>query len=483
MKVVQILAIGLATSLLLSGCANYSGIATHATLLQPTTLGLSDKADNTFPAQQWWLVFDDAKLNALMLSAINNNPNLKIVQSRMLAAQAMQDQADAIRYPQLSASAQTMRERLSEHSIYPPPLGGSTVTMGTTSLAAQWQIDWFGRERAALDAAIGQTRAAQADSQAAQVLLSASVAQQYFDLAHLQAQLLIKQSLLQQSEHHASLINQRVEAGLDNTLVQHVILADPPQILRELSQLSEKIDLSRHAIATLIGATPNTTAQLMAKLPLNSQVAMPQEIPADLLGHRPDIVASRWRVDSELQGVQVAKAAFYPNINLSAFAGFESLNLSQWINSSSRTLGIGPAISLPIFDAGRLRAQMKGQTLKADVAIETYNATLLNALREVADKLTSGRAIKTQLSEQNIALMQLNHAHELAVSRYKAELSNYITVLISENNLLQQQAIIVDLNARAANETVGLMLALGGGYIPPAIGTQTNLAQESKSYE
>ena len=418
-----------------------------------------------------------------MLTAINNNPNLKIVQSRMLVAQATQDQAEAIRYPQLNASAQAVRERLSEHSIYPPPLGGSTVTMGTTSLALQWQIDWFGRERAALDAAIGQTRAAQADSQAAQVLLSASVAQQYFELAHLQAQLIIKKSLLQQSEHHASLINQRVEAGLDNSLVQHIVLADPPQILRELSQLSEKIDISRHAIAAMIGTTPNTTAQLMAKLPLNIQVAMPQEIPADLLGHRADIAASRWRVDSELQGVQVAKAAFYPNINLSAFAGFESLNLSQWINASSRTLGIGPAISLPIFDAGMLRAQMKGQALKADVAIETYNATLLNALKEVEDKLTSSRAIKTQLSEQNIALLQLNQAHKLAVSRYKAELTNYITVLISENNLLQQQAIIIDLNARAANETVGLMLALGGGYIPPKIGTQTNLAKESKQYD
>jgi len=483
MKVVQVIAICLATSLILSGCANYSGITTHATLLQPTSLGSSDQADNNFPAQKWWLVFDDDELNALMLTAINNNPNLKIVQSRMLGAQATQDQAEAIRYPQLNASAQAVRERLSEHSIYPPPLGGSTVTMGTTSLALQWQIDWFGRERAALDAAIGQTRAAQADSQAAQVLLSASVAQQYFELAHLQAQLIIKKSLLQQSEHHASLINQRVEAGLDNSLVQHIVLADPPQILRELSQLSEKIDISRHAIAAMIGTTPNTTAQLMAKLPLNIQVAMPQEIPADLLGHRADIAASRWRVDSELEGVQVAKAAFYPNINLSAFAGFESLNLSQWINASSRTLGIGPAISLPIFDAGMLRAQMKGQALKADVAIETYNATLLNALKEVEDKLTSSRAIKTQLSEQNIALLQLNQAHKLAVSRYKAELTNYIAVLISENNLLQQQAIIIDLNARAANETVGLMLALGGGYIPPKIGTQTNLAKESKQYD
>ena len=421
MKVIRLLGLAFAISLLVSGCANYSGIATHEALLQMSSLGLSNQAKNVFPAQQWWLAFNDGELNELMLSAINNNHSLKIVQSRMLSAQSIQDQANAILYPQLTAGAQTMRERLSVNGIYPPPLGGSTVTMASASLAVQWQIDWFGRERAALDATIGQTRAAQADTQAAQVLLSASVAQQYFDLAHLQLQLLIKQRLLQQSEHHASLINQRVEAGLDNTLVQHVMLADQPQIRRELSKLSENIDISRHAIALLIGTTPNATAQLMAKLPLNSQSSMPQEIPADLLGHRADIVASRWRVDSELQGVQVAKAAFYPNINLTAFAGFESISLSQWINSNSRMIGIGPAISLPIFDAGMLRAQMKGQAIKADAAIDTYNATLLNALREVADKLSSGSAIRTQISEQNKVLMQLSQAHDLVVSRYKAE--------------------------------------------------------------
>lgn len=454
--------------LALAGCANLSGIKPNAAMLVPHSLAAGSQGDTAiFPRQSWWQSFGDDQLDALIARAIATNHSLKAVQTRMNAAQAMVAEADSARYPQVNANAQSTREHLSANSIYPPPLGGNDVTMSSASISAQWQIDWFGRQRAALDAAIGQARAAEADVQAAQVILASTVAQQYFGLARLQQQQRIKQQLLQSGEHNAQLVDQRVEAGLDSKLVQRQSVVQVLQMKRDLAALAEQIDLSRHAMAVLIGAEPGETGELEARLPANLQARVPDRIPAELLGHRPDVVAARWRVESELKGVQVARADFYPNLNLTAFAGFESITLSQWLNAASRNMGVGPAISLPIFDAGRLRAELKGQSAQADAAIETYNETVLNSLREVADKLASWNALQAQLQEQGNVVSQSTGTYDMENDRYRAGLVSYISVLAAENALLLQQAAMVDLQARESDVYAGLMLALGGGYAAP----------------
>ena len=453
-----------------AGCANFSGIESQSTMLTPQSLqadnGQADAA--AFPQQQWWQTFGDLQLNALIEQAIAQNPNLKIAQGRMREAQAAIAGADSARYPQVNASAQSTRERLSANSIYPPPLGGSTVSMNSATLSASWQLDLLGKQRAALEAAIGQSRAAQADRQAAQVMLAANVAQQYFGLARLQAQQGIKRKLLQNAEQNAQLVNQRVSAGVDSALALHQAQAEVPQLRRDLAALDEQVALARHALAVLVGAEPDATAQVTAHLPTHIQTQSPERIPAELLGHRADVVAARWRVESDLQGVREARADFYPNINLSAFAGFEAIGMAQWLRADSRTVGAGPAISLPIFDAGRLRGQLQGRTARADTAIESYNATVLNALREVADQLSSWKMLQTQLQEQKAAMRQVDAAYDLALARYRNGLTNYLTVLIAANAVMQQHSTLIDLQTRLCDTDAGLMLALGGGYAPSA---------------
>lgn len=460
---------GAALLLVLAGCADFSGISTHSTLLEPTVLKTASEehADTSiFPQQQWWQAFGDAQLNALIDQAIANNPGLKLAQSRLREAQATVDEADSKLYPQVTAAAQSTRERLSANSIYPPPLGGSTVSMNNATISALWQFDWFGKQHAALQAALGQSRAAQAETQAAQVGLAANVAQQYFSLARLQAQQQIKQQLLRNSEQDVVLISQRVSAGLDTELVQRQTQATVPQIRSDLAALDQQIAISRHALAVLIGAEPQATVQMSARLPVSMAAVVPDHIPAELLGHRADVVAARWRVESQLQSAHEAQAAFYPNINLSAFVGFEAIGLSQWLRADSRTLGIGPAISLPIFDAGRLRAQLRGRDAQADGAIENYNQTVLNALREVADNLSAWQGLQTQLQQQMGAMKELTSAYQLAQQRYQGGLSNYMAVLVAGNALLQQHSKLLDLQAQAFAANVGLMQALGGGYVP-----------------
>jgi outer membrane protein TolC len=169
-------------------------------------------------------------------------------------------------------------------------------------------------------------------------------------------------------------------------------------------------------------------------------------------------------VEASSRDIDAAKAAFYPNINLVALAGFSSIGVSNWFKGGSRELGLGAAIHLPIFDSGRLRANLRGTTADADAALESYNATLIQAVREVADQITSQRAVERQAKEQQAAQAAAEGALELALQRYRAGLGTYLTVLTAETNVLAQRRTSIDLKARGIDVNLQLIRALGGGY-------------------
>ncbi|MBC7446083.1 MAG: TolC family protein, partial [Polaromonas sp.] len=189
-------------------------------------------------------------------------------------------------------------------------------------------------------------------------------------------------------------------------------------------------------------------------------------IPADLMGRRADIAAARWRIEASLSDVANAKTLFYPNINLVAFAGFSSIGLGRLADAGSQQWGVGPALRLPIFEAGRLRANLRAKTADLDAAIESYNAAVVDAVREVADQLASSHAIGRQQLEQQAAQDAAQSAYDIAVQRYRAGLGNYLNVLTAETSVLAQRRLAVDLAGRALQTQVALMHALGGGYAP-----------------
>ena len=159
-----------------------------------------------------------------------------------------------------------------------------------------------------------------------------------------------------------------------------------------------------------------------------------------------------------------AKTQFYPNVNLVAFAGFSSIGLGRLLDSGSQQWGVGPALRLPIFDAGRLRANLRGKTADLDAAVESYNAAVIDAVRDVADQVASSQAIVRQQTQQRAAQDAAESAYEIAVQRYKAGLGNYLNVLTAETSVLAQRRQAVDLAARALDTQVALIRALGGGY-------------------
>ncbi len=453
----------------LTACASFSGIAPQAKALDAQAVGLASGARNTDAAvpaidPQWWHAFGDAQLNRLIDQAIANSPSLRTAQARLARIEASSDAVRSADLPQVNGSLDLTRQRFSANSIYPPPLGGNNYNVGTLQAGVGWELDFFGKNRAALEATLGQARAAQADADAARMLLASNVARSYFALVRIQAQIAVAERTLSQRTQARALVQDRVNAGLDTQLELQQSESALPDARLQIEALKEQQALARNALAALT-SQPNTALAL--EVPAQAAIkpiAVAQSIPLDLLGRRADIAAARWRVEAATHDVANAKTQFYPNINLTAFAGYSAIGFDRLTQTGSDQWGVGPAIRLPIFEAGRLRANLRGKTADLDAAVESYNALVIDAVRDVADQLASSQAITRQQTEQQAAQTSAEAAYTIATQRYQAGLGNYLNVLSAETAVLAQRRQAVDLAARAIDTQVQLIRALGGGY-------------------
>ncbi len=461
----MVVAIASSLVLTLAGCASSAGIATVAQALPAASVGLDTTAPAPAVAADWWLGFGDTALTDLIQRTIAGSPSLKVAAARLARAQASVAGAQAADGPQVNGVFDVTRQRFSATSIYPPPLGGSIRTLGTLQANASWELDLFGRNRAAIEAAVGAQRAAQADIETARVLLASNVARTYVQLARLIEQRTVAERALAQRDETLSLIRQRVDGGLDTTVELRQGQGALPESRQQIEALAEQITLTRHALAALSAQAPDALDTLSPALRSVQAVPLPAAVPADLLGRRADIAAARWRIEAATSDMKSAKAQFYPNINLSAFVGLASIGLDQLVKSGSEQYGAGPAIRLPIFDSGRLRANLKGKTADLDAAIETYNGAVIDAVHDVADQIGSLRSIERQQREQAQAQAAAESAYDLATQRYKAGLGTYLTVLNAEAGVLNQRRQATDLKARTLDSQIALIRALGGGYV------------------
>lgn len=475
LPVVTAVAVAIASSvvLTLSGCASSAGIASSAQPIAPASVGLDASATAPTVAADWWRSFGDATLDDIVARALAGNPGLKVAQARLERAQAAVGVAQSADGVHVNGELDATRQRFSANSIYPPPLGGGIFTLGTAQIGASYEFDFFGRNRAAIEAAVGAQRAAQADVQAARILLASNVARTYVQLGRLFEQREVAARSLKSRDEILALIRQRVSGGLDTNVELRQGEGALPESRQQIEQLDEQIALGRHALAALTAQPPSTYDGLIVPLRSVQALPVPGALPADLLGRRADISAARWRIEAAAGDVRSAKASFYPNINLTAFVGLSSIGLDRLARSGSEQYGVGPALTLPIFDAGRLRSNLRGKTADLDLAIESYNGAVLDAVHDTADQLSSVRSIERQQAEQANALAAAESAYDLATQRYKAGLGSYLTVLTAEASVLNQRRLGADLKARALDVQITLIRALGGGYVPA---TPQNLA-------
>ncbi len=461
--------LGAALILIIGGCANYDGIGSTAKLRATESFATQKTFAVTtgdWPTQQWWRQFNDAQLNTLIDAALAHNPTLDAAAARIKFAQAYAGTARSALYPQITGAGDISYQHFSENSLYPPPFGGSSLFNNTLRINGAYELDFWGKNRAAVKSAVSLERALKAEQQSTILLLASNVAKTYIELDRLFMQQDVVAQSLQQREKIFSLTQQRVDAGLDTRAELKQAEAELPVLRGQLAQIDEAIGSSRNAIAALLGAGPDRGLQIQRpRLALaQTEIKLPANLPVNLLGRRPDVVAARWEAEAAQQQTVIAKAQFYPNVSLTGYIGYSSLGLDNLLKSNSEEYGIGPAIQLPIFNGGRLRQNLKSKYAGYDAAVANYNTTLTTALRDVADQLNALHWLQTRQHEQKIAANIARTALDLATQRYEAGLGNYLSVLNAETTVLAQDQLGVELSARAFDLQVNLIKALGGGY-------------------
>lgn len=471
--------------LTLTACANFSDISWHAKPVNAAPLGLQGDYVAAAPASPtelaWWKTLKDAQLDALIDQALDNNPSLRVAQTRLARMQALNESVASVDGPKVNADLSAMRQLYTANGMIPPPIAGHIYDSGTLQVGASWEFDFFGKNAAALEASVGQVNAAKADTYAARQLLATNVARSYFNLMRLHAQLGVAEKALALREQTRALVRDRVNAGLDTQLELQQAESALPDARLQIAQLQEQQTLAINALAALTAQPANVLKIGWVTLPTLSADAAIGNLPLDLLGRRMDIAASRWRIEAALKDVDAAKAQFYPNINLTAFAGLSSLGFDKLFKTGSDQWGVGPAIRLPLFDGGRLRANLRSKAVDVDAAIETYNAQVFEAVHEVSDRLASTQAIGLQQKEQAATQAASETALEIALARYQAGLGNYLNVLSAEAPVLAQRRLAVDLSARALDTHVQLMHAIGGAAPAPTLKLAQTLAAPQKN--
>lgn len=468
----RLLAVAALTTLLaLAGCSTGQDIQPLIQALDTQKLGVEGAQPEAVKQDlsAWWEAYGDARLSALIAQALAGNPNMQAAAARLQRVAAQERFTRGTDMPQVEASAEVDRQRFTEHGLVPPPIAGTVRNTGTLQLAGSWELDLFGKQRAEVQASIGQTRASEADAQAARVLLSSQVARSYVALGRLQAQAEVLRRTLGQRDDMLKLIRQRVQAGLDTQVELRQGQGALPDARLQIEALNEQIMLTRHALAVLTGQAPNALDTLEVKLDALQQTAPPAALPLDLLARRADVMAARWRVEVSRYDIKAARALFYPNIDLVGYAGYNAIGLDRLLKPGSWQWGLMPAIHLPLFDGDRRLANLQGRVAEEDVAIANYNQTVLQAVQEVADQLGSLQAIARQQAEQRSAQAHTEAAYALATERYRAGLGNYLNVLAAETAVLNQRRQAVDLQARTFDAQFSLVRALGGSLQPATV--------------
>lgn len=419
-----------------------------------------------WPTARWWSDYGDAQLDALIAEGLAVSPDLKAAEARVRRAQALVRQVGADRLPSVAANAGAAMVKQSYNNGIPTqfvPRGYQDTGRATIDLG--FDLDLFGRNRAALAAARSEAEAARLEGEQARLVLATSIAAAYADLAQLYSTRDVATSALKVREATLRLVSQRVDQGLDTRAELKQAEARVPAARAELVAIDEAIELARNRLAALVGAGPDRgrTIDRPAVTTLRP-TGLPASLPLELLGRRPDVIAARERARGAARRIDVARAAFYPNVNLTAFIGVQALGLGNLFDSGSDIGSAGPAISLPVFQGGRLQGRYAQSRAEYDEVVAAYDATLTSALREVADVAASQRALATRLAEARAALAASSEAQRLARLRYEGGLSAYLEVLSAEEALLASRQTVADLETRAFVLDVALVRALGGGF-------------------
>ena len=460
----------------LAGCANYAGIHSDKHMAEATSYATRQSIpaeQGHWPSGDWADQFGDAQLKALIGEALQGSPSLEMARARVAAAMAISESANANTLPQVGAGYSWTRQRFSENAQVPPPFAGSWQSENKAVISASYELDLWGKNREALKSAVSSLHASEAEAEQVKLTLNSAVSRAYNELARLYALRDIAANEVVQRREVLRVTSGRVTMGLDTEVEKRTAEANLAASEVSLTSLDGSIQRTRYQLGALLGQGPDRgLAIARPTLGVGDEVLLPDNLPADLVSRRPDIVAARWRVDATLHDIKVAKAEFYPDINLSAAIGLDAFGWGKFLRAASRTASAGPAIHLPIFDGGALRAQLKGRYADFDFAVANYNETLVNALTDVATQLSDIRSIDAQIDNAVRTDTAAQRALKLALAQYKAGLTTQLTVLNAQTNALASSQVVANLRMTRRDRQIALAAALGGGYTDASKSTQ-----------
>ncbi len=471
----QLLAAATGITLALAGCVSSGGLHPEGSLTDSLSLKSARSLSNVkvspaaWPANDWWTGLGDPQLSALIAEALKDNPTLAMADARARQAQAEAGAADAERGPTVNAGANVIGQRL-PLTAAPPDLGGGHFTWFKDARASfSWGLDLWGGKRAAWEAALGQQRAAEVESQAARIELSTNVARAYVQLGYAFAQQDVAKAEQDRANAARQLTQQRVAAGLDSQLQLKQSDSEVASADQELAAANRTIDAARSSLSVLLGKGPDRGLDITRPQELEpAALAAPADLPVELLGHRADLVAARWQVEAAGKEIKVAKTEFLPNVSISAMAGVAAFGSINPLQLPARFYTFGPSISLPIFDGGRLRSNLAGADARYDTAVAQYNQTLVSAVNQVADDYDAVQSAQVQVAAQQRAVDAATQAWQLSEQRYKSGVGSYLEALIVRQQLLVAQQHMAVLKAQQVDLSVQLIQALGGGFRPQA---------------
>ena len=443
--------------------------------------GLQAPTRAGWPATDWWRVYNDPQLDGLIALAMKQSPDLTQAHSRVQTAEQSVKVAAAQAGLNINGNAQITRQRMSDHGLFPPALlGFDWYDQADLGVQLQYDFDWWGKKRNAIEAALDQAHAAEAQHSAAALTIQNAVADTYFGWLADENRLALAQQAVAVQQRLLHIAELRVRQGVDlpDTVQQaHAQLASAQQMQ---VTLEGSIEIRKVALAALAGVSPAELPSLQPHALPDAEGALPDNARLDLIARRPDIAASRWQVEAAMRQTDVARAQFFPDVSINAMVGLSSTNqgapnipglikgsngdLGNLFELGSRVFGITPAVHLPIFEGGQLKAGYGASRAQLDAAIAQYNVTVTDAARDVATQAVTAQQIAARRIKQDAQVQ----AHSMLVTTAQARAQHGVKdareSLDAEAQLLQQRDQAISLQAQALSTDLALIKALGGGY-------------------
>jgi multidrug efflux system outer membrane protein len=449
----------------LAACAGLPPTQRPVQLSTEAPLMGSESNGGVWPSPEWWKRYQDATLDQLVAMALESSPSLVTAQSRLDTARQSVRLAGAAAGARVEAEGDAGRQRLSENGLFAPRLlGFAWYNQFDLGLQASYTFDWWGKQRDAIDAAMDEAHAAQAEHAAAALMLANSVTDTYFGWQADQSRLALAREREALVVRQAKIMTLRIGAELEAADSSQRADSSLAAVREQVAALQGSADLRWIALAALVGRAPAALPTPVARPLPSVGSGLPDDVRIDLIARRADLTASRWRVEAAEKNRAGARAEFFPDISVNALAGLQSIDVGKLLEYSSRAPSVSAAIHLPIFDAGRLRARYAGAQAAIDAAVAGYQETLVNAARDVATQAASRRQLAAQREQRRLGVEAAEKLRAGAAARVRQGVTDSRDELTASEALIEQRDALVQLDAAALSADIGLQRALGGGY-------------------